>query len=211
MKKITSYFLLIITVITLTACSTPLKKQELSHIKSVALINYAPQYPNLTFIGTTIFNNSQDSINELPLKEVMTNKAVEHLQSKGYQVAILESAKQAKRRKFDMIIELAPEAFTMNGLHDAPGSNGYGIYQRKPFGFKMPSLAYISFNLSVSIKKGRRYKRRDFSSASKHEKINMKITKKWSSLPPEIKQQLSQWLIQETKKSTEKMLLDVNL
>lgn len=206
-----NYILIIIFSLLLSACSTPLKKQELSQIKNIAIVNTAPENPSFVFIGTTIFNNASSPISELQMRAISTRRAVDKLNKMGYQVTIFESKKEAVKSKNDLIVEIAPDAFSPNGNYYPPGANGYGIYQHKTFAFERPSLAYIYLSTLISSKKGKSYKMRDFASTRKNKKIAIKIVKEWTELPPETRAEINHWLVNETEKSVDDMLIKVNL
>lgn len=62
--------LIISCLILLTGCVSHLTTNELEEIRSVGVINEFPENPNLTIIGTTIFNNSHDEVKDPSIKSL---------------------------------------------------------------------------------------------------------------------------------------------
>ncbi len=210
MKKITKYLLLLTIIFTISACSSPLKRNELSQVRSVAIINKAPEHPYYTYIGTTVFNNNRDEIKELPLKQTVNQIIVDRLASKGLQTTILDNKKLLKQGQYDLLIEVIPL-----DVYQQPGTLGYGVYQRSTFGIKTPIVSYVYIDIAVSSKKngrsGRRgrMKYRDSSLIRAEESLKGVMPKQWSMVSQREKEILINNLMKQISQSVPKSLSEL--
>lgn len=133
--------LLVFALLTLAACATPLTKEELVNVKNVAIKNNFPQKPNFTNIGTTMFNNKYDSVDDESYKQVVTNELAMALKNKGYKVIDLSNG--TPDSSADLIIEIIPR-----NVYDMIDTNGYGFYDRSFLSSSVYRKSYVALNLS---------------------------------------------------------------
>ncbi len=138
MKKINIMLLLMVSFF-LTACATSLTPQNLENVKTVGVIDNFPDTPRYNVVGTTIFNNEYDKIDDKTYKALLEKTVVERLTAKGFKVSIID---KKQSNNYDMIIELVPR-----DLYQTPETFGYGLNQRSFLGVRMPAFTYVSLNV----------------------------------------------------------------
>ncbi len=132
--------LIISCLILLTGCVSHLTTNELEEIRSVGVINEFPENPNLTIIGTTIFNNSHDEVKDPSIKKLISTEVISKIKSRGYTVTEISDQKLAK--EFDLIIVIIPR-----DIYGMPATNGYGFYRRAMLNVKAFEGTYVALNL----------------------------------------------------------------
>lgn len=129
----------------LTACAAPLTKTELESIRTVGVINEFPEYPNFTNIGTTLFNNDYDKVNDPALKEFLTNEVISQIESRGYSATAV--ADKESDVGFDLVMVIIPR-----DIYNMVDTYGYGFYQRSMFNVNSSAETYIALNLNPTTK-----------------------------------------------------------
>jgi hypothetical protein len=135
-------FLLVVGFL-LSACATSLKPQDLANVKTVGVINSFPETPHYIVVGTTVFNNEYDKINEPTYKALLEKTVLDRLSAKGFQASII---RKEQSDQFDMILEIVPR-----DVYETPETDGYGINQNSILGVRMPAFSYISLNIAPTI------------------------------------------------------------
>ena len=143
MKKI-NIVLLLIASFFLTACATSLTPQDLANVKTVGVINSFPENPHYVVVGTTIFNNEYDKINEPTYKELLEKTVIDRLSAKGFKASIID---KEQSDKYDMVIKIVPR-----DIYQMPETYGYGLNQNSIIGVRMPAFSYVSLNVVPYIR-----------------------------------------------------------
>ena len=128
----------------LTACATPLTKNDIENIRHVGVLNTFPDYPNYTIVGTTIFNNEYGKIEDPSLKSFITNELIEQLSSRG--ISAKEISDETKNSGVDLILVVVPR-----DIYNMIDTYGYGLYQRSMFGVKAFKKSYVAMNIRPTI------------------------------------------------------------
>ena len=167
-----------ILIIFITACATPITKEQLNNIKTIGLVNSFPENPNYLSIGLTIFENETSSLNSLSFKQYLTDISSSYLKDKGYKVSIYENRELAEKANLDMVIELLPR-----DAYQKPGTYGYGFYQRTLFGANVSNAqSYVALNISPESK----YFSNAFAAYYKENFDNIHLDalpEKWDNIP----------------------------
>ena len=143
MRAILKISFLLVVGFLLSACATSLKQQDLANVKTVGVINGFPETPHYVVVGTTIFNNEYDKINEPAYKDLLEKTVLDRLSAKGFQASII---RKEQSDNFDMILEIVPR-----DIYETPETDGYGINQQSILGMRMPAFSYISLNVVPTI------------------------------------------------------------
>lgn len=165
-------------ILTITACATPITKEQLNNIKTVGLINSFPENPNYLSIGLTIFENETSNLDALSFKQYLTDISSSYLKKQGLNVSTFRDRESAEKANLDMVIELLPR-----DAYQKPGTYGYGFYQRTLFGAKVGNAqSYVALNLSPES----RYFSSAFSAYYKEnfDNIHLKaLPENWDKIP----------------------------
>jgi hypothetical protein len=136
--------LIIGSLILLTACASPLTKQELESIHTVGVVNGFPESPNFVNIGTTVFNNEYDEVSDPTLKGFVTNEVLSQIKLRGYSAEISENIAD---ENVDLVMVIVPRE-----IYNMIGTYGYGFYQRSMFSVSVFEKSYIALNLRPTTK-----------------------------------------------------------
>jgi len=142
--KRTTLGLLLFIVIIMTGCATPLTKEELSAVKNIGIQNNFPAKPNFTNVGTTMFNNTYETVDDDSYFEAMTQEVMQTLEAKGYNVVVLSEAHSST--PVDMVIDIQPR-----GLYDIVDTHGYGFYDKSFFSKSVYRKSYVALNLTPQL------------------------------------------------------------
>ena len=200
--KVIAHLLLVIVVFLLSACASTITKTDIAKIKVVGVVNNFPDSPKYTLVGTTVFNNDYDTINDTTFKSLVTNEVTTLLQNKGYQTIILSKGDAGNR--IDMMIEILPR-----DLYNMPYTMGYGFYQRSMFGITANKISYTALNLIPVIQGSKR------CSACYGESItNLPMDvmpSKWSEIGQEKQVELKNLLKADIQKAVNKAFSGIGL
>lgn len=139
MKNLRVVFISLIIAI-LTACAGPLTKADIEKIKIIGILNNFPEKPNLTHVGTTVFTNEYEFVEDTTYKTFLTTTIENLLKNKGYKVVVLE--KDDKSSKVDAVLVVTPR-----DVYSFPYTMGYGFYERSLFGLSFKK-SYVALNLT---------------------------------------------------------------
>lgn len=138
--KVEGRFFLVIVTAMLTACTAPLTKQDLVSIKTIEIVNNFPDKPNFTNVGTTMFNNKYELVDDPSYKLFITNEIKSQLQKRGY--IVIEASDSTAPSKPDLILEVIPR-----DIYDMIDTYGYGFYDRSVFNKSKYRKSYFALNL----------------------------------------------------------------
>ncbi len=141
MKKI-KIIIPFVIVLVMSACATPFTAKERSLVKTFAVVNDLPSYPNVVKIGTTVFNNKSSAVHSALYKSAATQAIISNLKRKGYHFVNNTSSA-------NLLVKL-----TGSYIDDMPGTNAYGFHQRSMFGIKTPPFSYVAIDVHMKGKKG---------------------------------------------------------
>ncbi|AYQ57789.1 hypothetical protein MS2017_2137 [Bathymodiolus thermophilus thioautotrophic gill symbiont] len=202
MKK--HFISIFVLILLLTGCSTtPLTKQQLSKVQTVAIVNSFPKHPSYSLIGTTVFQNEISYIGGEDYRAELSNMFVKYFTQKGYKnIAVYNNKKEAKG---DLIIMLEPAELNVPGVY---GNVGYGIYQKSFFGISGDPLTYIEMNASAELRSGEEFNTHFHNSIPTSFK---KLTKKWNDLSDSKKDAIRGKIKKSMKKSVKSAMHDLGL
>ncbi|WP_036182620.1 hypothetical protein [Marinobacterium lacunae] len=135
--------IIISCLVFLTACASPLTKKELETLRTVGVVNEFPEYPNFTNIGTTVFNNEYDEVNDSTLKQFVTNEVVSQINSRGY--SAIEISDKVSDADVDLVMVIVPR-----DIYNMIDTYGYGFYQRSMFSANAFEKSYVALNLRLT-------------------------------------------------------------
>ena len=130
-----------VLVLLISACATPLSQKDLDNIKTVGILNDFPDKPNFTNVGTTIFNNENDTVDDSSYKEFLTATIEDVLIKKGYKVTLLSDDKPHSH--VDLVLKVIPR-----DVYNMPSTYGFGFYERSLLGGSLYRKSYVALNLS---------------------------------------------------------------
>lgn len=180
----------------LTACSTPMSKQEIAAIHTVAIRNEFPKSPNLANIGTTIFNNEYGLVESAEYKQFVTDTVAKYLGAKGFTVVRVDAPAA------DMVLELIPR-----DAYNQVGTMGYGFHQRSMFGIKGRAASYVALNIRPMLdgkSRGDAFYRESFSSLSVAD-----LPTDWLSMSPALKAEFDRSLKANIEKTVTGLLDEI--
>lgn len=186
----------------LSACATPLSKQEIAAIKVVAIQNEFPEYPNLASIGTTIFNNEIGRVESVEYKRFVTEVVAKYLGAKGYSVKSPDVAVPSPG--VDLTLRLIPR-----DAYQRVGTLGYGFYQRSMFGIRTKPASYVALNIVPMMEgksRGDAYYRESFVPLTLAE-----LPTDWLSMSPELKMEFDRGLKSNIDKTVTSLLEEIGL
>lgn len=132
--------LIIIMLLSLTGCTSPLTKQDIEKIETIGVLNKFPDKPNFVNVGTTIFNNKSDTVNDASFKNYLTIVISKHLKERGY--SVVELSKGMSISGIDLVLEVKPR-----GVYNMIDTDGYGFHDRSVLGKSISRTAYVALNL----------------------------------------------------------------
>ncbi len=203
MKNLVRSIAVLALVSLLSACATPLGKQEIAAIKVIAIQNDFPEYPHLASIGTTIFNNEIGRVESAEYKLFVAEVVAKHLGAKGYTVNKPEASAAALPRA-DLVLRLIPR-----DAYERVGTMGYGFYQRSMFGLKTKPASYVALNIMPLMdgkSRGGAYYRESFMALSIAE-----LPTDWRSMSPALKTEFDQSLKTNIEKTVTSLLDEIGL
>lgn len=124
------------------SCATPMKQSEVEKIKTVGVINQFPEYPNFVSVGTTIFNNDYDKIEDHQFHAYVSQVVLDYLKSKGLGAREITDSAEAKNN-VDLVLYLIPR-----DVYQVPETFGFGVNQRSFLGVLGPANTYVALNIS---------------------------------------------------------------
>lgn len=134
--------LLIVSIALLcVSCATPMKQSDVEKIKTVGVINQFPEYPNFVSVGTTIFNNDYDKIEDHQFHAFVSQVVLDYLKAKGLIAREIADNAEAKNN-VDLVLFLIPR-----DVYQVPETFGYGVNQRSFLGALGPANTYVALNI----------------------------------------------------------------
>ena len=171
--KLTKIILFIIISVFLTNCvSTTLKPEDRAKIKSIYISDKLGSQLEYVRLGTTIFNNNTEQINDFGIFKKLSNDLSRQLKSKGYVISSNLSTSD---------LNLTIEPVRSYNYPSEMGVLGAGFFTHSMLGISSPILAQsaISFE-GVDAKTG---KKKFAAQVSLSEVTGVKTNKKrWSEI-----------------------------
>jgi hypothetical protein len=123
----------------ISGCATPIPPAELTKIKTAVVVNSFAEFPALTLIGTTVFNNEFDSFDDPEIKKKLSLIVIERLKEKGIDAREVKKDDVEAIKSAQLAVEIVP-----NRIEGLVSAKGYGLYQRSLLGVRAPAIAYVS-------------------------------------------------------------------
>lgn len=177
----------------LASCATPMRQSSLETVRVVGVVNQFPRYPNFVSIGTTIFNNEYDVVEDERFRESVSKVVLDYVKTKGFDAREISNDPEATK-KVDLVLYLIPR-----DAYQRTGTFGFGVYQRSLFGMRAPASAYVALNIRPVLRgenMGSAFYRENFSKLQIEQ-----LPEKWASLTDDQKKHVQEVLsnnIQET-------------
>ncbi|GGB79309.1 hypothetical protein GCM10011352_01210 [Marinobacterium zhoushanense] len=139
MRNIIKITCAVFLIILISGCASNIKQQELNLVNTVGIVNEFPKYPNFVTIGTTIFTNDYDYIENDLFSDLLVSTVKEYVEGKGMKVSLIA---ESEIKNVDMALKLVPR-----DVYGIAGTYGYGINQKMFLGKPLPAMSYVALNL----------------------------------------------------------------
>ena len=188
----------------LAGCAAPLTREELAEIERVGIVNSFPPHPNYTHIGTTIFNNSNELVEEGEYHTYLVEVLSELLRGRGY-TPVPMAADAGADGQVDLVIEIIPR-----DVYEMVETYGYGFYQRSFLGAVAYTKSYVALNLRSTL--GARSTCESCNGQSLSSlPVTGQLPRSWTALSAAQRQRFREILMTDIRRALEKAFAKIGL